>query len=100
MGKEKIAIEMKILSKDPQQKGVGIYTLRIANFTDVASSMIEQKEYERTVKLQSGTTAYYKNGQIFWKEASLEYHIQYLPLPDGKDTDKLESVIDMANQME
>ncbi|MFD3448350.1 hypothetical protein ACFDTO_27530 [Microbacteriaceae bacterium 4G12] len=76
--KQKIAIETKIIPDKSNQNTLGIYSLRIANFPDYPSDIINKKQYTKEITLKNNINVYYRDYQLAWKENNIEYLISYI----------------------
>ncbi|WP_017150261.1 hypothetical protein [Bacillus bingmayongensis] len=95
--KEKIAMETKIIPNELNKEKLGVYSVRVANFPDYPSDIINKKEYESELKLKSGVTAYYGKNQLAWKDKEVEYLIGYIPISNSEVEKTKDKLIEIAN---
>ncbi|ANC10970.1 MULTISPECIES: hypothetical protein [Bacillus] len=107
LGKKNAVLTIKYKQKEPGRNEY--IELNVANFPYSFPDLMEEKRFQEQMKLNNGTSAYFKNkddyergdefATLIWKEKGIEYQLLYRNVEENDEKVIKQNLLYIANKM-
>ncbi len=107
LGKKNTVLTIKYKQKEPGRNEY--IELNVANFPYSFPDLVEEKRFQEQMKLNNGTSAYFKNkddyergdefATLIWKEKGIEYQLLYRNVEENDEKVIKQNLLYIANKM-